>query len=91
MTVKCLNDQQKQLVASQFAYGFPIDYIAEQHSVSRRTVIRTLEEIGIEPGIKRRKRLPKPTPLPPGPIPTTPWWKRIIPWVSNVTSRRFQA
>lgn len=91
MTVKCLTDAEKVELASSFSMGASINFLAEINGCSRRTVIRTLEEIGINPGIKRRKRLPKPTPLPPGPIPTTPWWKRIIPWVKNVTSRRFQA
>lgn len=91
MTVKCLTDAEKVELASAFSMGAPINFLAEINGCSRRTVIRTLEEIGIEPGIKRRRRQPKPTPLPTV-IPTkTPWWSRVIEKVKDISQRRFSA
>ena len=91
MTVKSLTDEQKIAVARSFSFGVSITILAEQHQKSRRTIIRTLEELGINPGIKKRQRLPKPTALPTM-IPTkTPWWRRVVEKVTDITQRRFQA
>jgi hypothetical protein len=92
MTVRSLNDGAKNYIIHCFNTKLrTIDQLGDDYSRSRRTIVRVLEEAGIDPGIKRRKRLPKPEPLPTV-IPTkTPWWKRIIPWVSTITERRFQA
>ena len=91
MTVRSLNDEQKASVAFAFSHGVSITVLAEQHKKSRRTIIRALEDMGIEPGIKRRRRLPKPTPLPTV-IPTkTPWWTRVVEKVKDISQRRFSA
>jgi len=56
MTVKCMNPQQKQQAASFYSAGFlTINQLAANYKVSRRTIIRVLEEEGVAPVIRRRK------------------------------------
>lgn len=100
MTVKCLNDLEKVIIAGLYVdHGRSIDSLATEYKRSRRTIIRTLEEQGVNPGIKRRNRKSKapltihqnytPGNKPAGPtvIPThTPWYRRIIDKVAPLFS-----
>ena len=77
MTVKCLNTLQQECIVTSFVNKtHNIDALARTFGRSRRTIIRVLEDAGIDPGIRRR--MPKPTPLPQV-IPTRrPWYRRIL-------------
>lgn len=81
MTVRCLNIQQKRFAIEMFESKiFGLDDIAYRLEVSRRTVIRVLEEAGIDPGIRRRTRKEViPTQVA---ITTTqtvePWYRRLL-------------
>lgn len=60
MTVKCLNETYKRCVVTLFVdHNYSIGHLASIYEVSRRTIIRVLEEERIDPGIKRRVRKPK--------------------------------
>jgi hypothetical protein len=80
MTVKCLNELQKEVLVNSFQHHHQcIDSLAIFYDCSRRTVIRVLEEKGIDPGIKRRASKPR-KPVP-GPVVTPtklPWYRRIL-------------
>lgn len=83
MTVKCLNELDKSVIAAEFLNDhYTIETLATHFDVSRRTIVRVLEERGVDPGIRRRPgRKSKKQPAPAGPvvIPTrTPWYRRII-------------
>lgn len=55
MTVICLSDNEKADIAYLFVQlKAPATELAEQYAVSRRTIIRALEEQGIDPGVKHR-------------------------------------
>jgi len=61
MTVKCLTkDYQDNLVVLFVERGESIDDLAVLANRSRRTIIRILEDHGIDPGIKRRPGARKP-------------------------------
>ena len=88
MTVKCLTSQQKAHVTSMFDCGLnTINELAQMHQVSRRTIIRVLEEAGIDPGIRHRTpKQPISVAAPPAPEPpqqhqqTQPlaWYQRTL-------------
>ena len=60
MTVKCLDKATQLAVVTDFTQCLSnIDEMASFLGVSRRTIIRVLEDAGVEPGIKRRQRKPK--------------------------------
>lgn len=95
MTVKCLNPGQKFAIVHEFqVLGAQIDDMAAYYGRSRRTIIRVLEEAGVDPGIRRRTKpadssqLQQPLPtfnregfkelVLPKPIPTYRPWYRRI-------------
>ena len=84
MTVKCLSDNQKRYLVEMFESKiFEINDIAYRLEVSRRTVIRVLEEKGIDPGIRRRSPKPAQETQPEleeiqQPMIKEPWFHRII-------------
>jgi hypothetical protein len=59
MTVKCLKEHQKNIICLTFGNPNQINDLADHWGVSRRTIIRVLEEQGIDPMIKRRPRKAK--------------------------------
>lgn len=61
MTVKCLTDDEKSVIAQRFSNKtHSIDEMAVIYQRSRRTIIRVLEDAGIDPGIRRRQAKPAP-------------------------------
>ena len=62
MTVKCLEAWEKELVALRFLGGQPLTDLSYEFKVSRRTIIRVLEEQNIDPGVKTRAK-PQPVDL----------------------------
>ena len=56
MTVKCLKPFEQRALGMSFKQGIPINDLATFWDVSRRTVIRVLEDQGIDPKIHRRNR-----------------------------------
>ncbi len=56
MTVKCLLDFEKTAICRSFQQEVPISDLTAYWGVSRRTIIRVLEEAGIDPKIHRRNR-----------------------------------
>lgn len=96
MTVKCLSDYNKATIRSDFVHnGSTLESLALEHGRSRRTIIRTLEEAGIDPGVKKRKprlskvnyesvtgRMPFDYLSPNEVVHTThtPWYRKVIDW-----------
>lgn len=86
MTVRILNEHQKNAVKYAFTGPKDIKVMAQYYGVSRRTIIRVLEEASIDPGIRRRKPKQKPViteqyPLPVGDPITLPkftWGQRAL-------------
>jgi hypothetical protein len=79
----CLNAFEKEIITASFCnHDQSIDDLAYQYGRSRRTIIRVLEEMNVDPGIRRRKPKPptKPVQAPlPLVIPTrSPWYRRIL-------------
>jgi len=64
MTVKCLLDFEKTAICRSFQQEVPISDLAPYWGVSRRTIIRVLEEAGIDPKIHRRNRKKTKEPCP---------------------------
>jgi len=61
MTVKCIDKATQQAIVIDFQEGLgTISGMAEFLGVSRRTIIRVLEDHDVEPGIKRRPGARKP-------------------------------
>jgi len=61
MTVKCIPKATQQAIVTDFQQGLgTIGGMADFLGVSRRTIIRVLEDHGVEPGIKRRPGAQKP-------------------------------
>lgn len=59
MTVKCLSEGAKHHIASSFSYHvYTINQLAIMYGRSRRTIIRVLEEQGVDPGVKHRVKKP---------------------------------
>jgi hypothetical protein len=59
MTVKCLSEAAKQNIAAGFSlHIYTINQLANMYVRSRRTIIRVLEEKGIDPGVKHRVKKP---------------------------------
>jgi hypothetical protein len=59
MTVKCIPPYLKNSLLLDFVCGLKtINDMAKEANVSRRTIIRMLEEHDVDPGIRRRR--PKP-------------------------------
>lgn len=57
MTVKCIKPLDKTYIVHSFVHeNTSINTLANLYGRSRRTIIRVLEENGVEPGIKRRPR-----------------------------------
>lgn len=55
MTVKCLHVRDKVYIVNSFISGtITINDLADSFLRSRRTIIRVLEEYGVDPGVKRR-------------------------------------
>jgi hypothetical protein len=86
MTVKCLSTTEKQTIVFQRqVLGAALTDLAFEWQHSRRTIIRVLEEAGVDPGVKHRKPKASPVPavnIPPKPIPTrTSRWKRVYDWI----------
>jgi len=55
MTVKCLNEDIKKSVVEAFNdKSLTIDQMVSVTGRSRRTIIRVLEDAGVDPGIHRR-------------------------------------
>lgn len=57
MTVRCLDQSAKNAIVHAFTATHMKDLndIASCFGVSRRTIVRVLEEAGVDPGIRRRK------------------------------------
>ena len=86
MPVKCLGPNEKDYILENFhAKTYTINSLAYIFKVSRRTIIRVLEEGGIDPGIRRRKPAsPEQTKLDPLIFPdhminpnNIPWYQRF--------------
>lgn len=103
MTVKCLLDFEKTAICRSFQQEVPISDLAPYWGVSRRTIIRVLEEAGIDPKIHRRSRnriAKAETALPPFQIPhysplagaytrpSVPWYVRVFNAVRQFFSPR---
>lgn len=56
MPVRMFNAGAKEAIVNQFHTGSSINYLALTWGSSRRTIIRVLEEAGVDPGIKRIHR-----------------------------------
>jgi hypothetical protein len=82
MTVKILTAFEKDIIQADFTRGlFSINDMVDQFDVSRRTIIRVLEEGGIDPGIRRRKpKAPVQTNLEPLIFPNHAINPENIPW-----------
>lgn len=81
MTVKSLSETQKDYIVSTFLNQVhSINDLATMYKRHRRTIIRALEERGVDPGVKHRT--PKPRAVIPQPnmvIRTrTPWYRRLF-------------
>lgn len=96
MTVKSLSPTAKDQITNLFLQkAMTLTQLAHFYDRSRRTIIRALEERGVDPGVKtRKKRAPvQPIQIFPFPIvlPTTPistkskprWDYRVLDWVAN--------
>ena len=65
MTVKCLNTDDKDFIVSRFQeWNIDINYLATLLNVSRRTIIRVLQERGVDPGLRKRTVKVKLLPMP---------------------------
>ena len=64
MTVKCLTPYQQDCIIIRFVKGDSIDTLATGYNRSRRTIIRVLEDRGVDPKIHRRPGRSKPKPPP---------------------------
>ena len=81
MSFKHLTSEQKEDITVLFVYqDYSLNALARDYNCHRSTIVRTLEDKGINPGIRRRPVKVTPIPAPvPVVIPTkTPWWKRIF-------------
>lgn len=80
MTVKSLTPAQKQAIGDAFrTKEFTLSELCGLYSRSRRTLIRTLEEMGCDPGIKKRRgRKSKYVTLAVTIPVKTPWWRRLL-------------
>ncbi len=61
MTVKCLSDAAKAHIVNEYLFNptsHTINRMVLYWGHSRRTIIRVLEEKGIDPGVKRRVKKP---------------------------------
>lgn len=57
MTVKCIKPVDKAYIVDAFvAKTQTITQLAELYGRSRRTIVRVLEDHGIDPGIRRRRQ-----------------------------------
>lgn len=94
MTVKCIDEHTQLQVCHMFRHeNSTITDLSYEFKVSRRTIIRVLEQHGIDPQIKSRNasgtadpaQIPPQLPMVlclPRPIPTkTPWYRRIKNWL----------
>lgn len=93
MTVKKLAPTEQQMLVLQFQDdGRSINYLAGYYQCSRRTVIRVLEDAGVDPGIQRRKskkqlelKMPPPAEIDLSGFPTLiyqtpapkPWYQKV--------------
>ena len=56
MTVKCINELQKEVLASSFANKqLTLEDLMATTGRSRRTIMRMLEEAGVAPAVRKRK------------------------------------
>lgn len=89
MTVRSLSTPAKLVIAQAFTQrNRTINELAAFYGKSRRTIIRALEEQGIDPGIKKRgPRKPKEGVLtfPNRPVVgyTAPWYRRVYNKIYN--------
>lgn len=61
MTVKKLTQEQKDSICGYVRSGiYEYNTMATAFGVSRRTIIRAVEEAGLDPKIHRRKKSPEP-------------------------------
>ncbi len=64
MTVKCLNDNAKAVIVELFvSQRYTLNDLVRLYGKSRRTVIRVLEDAGVDPGVKHRPPKPFVQPL----------------------------
>lgn len=56
MTVKCINELQKEVMAAAFFNKLlTVEDLMQTSGKSRRTVMRVLEEAGVAPPVRKRK------------------------------------
>ena len=75
MTVKCLTEGQQRTLVDLFTHsGTPIEELVVYYDRSRRTIIRVLEDHGVDPKIHRRpgRSKPKAMPTEQAPLPLDP-------------------
>lgn len=59
MTVKCINQTQKAIIAQQYAFiKVPVKDLASDYKVSTRTINRVLVELGVAPVRRKKKPIP---------------------------------
>ena len=81
MTVKSLDEYEKQNIANYFCFNqHSISELAVMYGKSRRTIIRTLEEMGVDPGVKHRVKKEQ-EPASAVPVPRPLLWNRFLKWV----------
>lgn len=92
MTVKCISGVDKSSIVFQFSQlGQSISSLSYEYKKSRRTIIRVLEEHGIDPGIRRRVKdttqiqAPKPQsqPIVPPGVTKTSWYQKAKHWLTK--------
>lgn len=86
MTVRCLPTNDQLLVCHRFQHeNADITDLSYEFKVSRRTIIRVLEEAGIDPQIRRRTKKalePVQSSLDLAP-PKQPWYRRLAAWLRS--------
>lgn len=83
MTVKSLSRLDKAYIVSAFnAKTMTINELARLYNRHRTTIIRVLEEAGVEPGIRRRKKA-EPARIEVFEPIKKPWYSRVLDKISN--------
>ena len=94
MAVKCLSGVDKNSIVYQFTQlNQSIASLSYEYKKSRRTIIRVLEEYGIDAGTKRRsvtQNSPETTAQKPELIKTrTPWYEKAKYWLTKPMGKGF--